>query len=89
MKLAFAVLATSVIVIAGASAVASQTTDAHKIVSAQDIKWGPAPPSIPPGAQAAVLYGDPTKEGLFALRLKLPKGYHIAPVLAQNSIWRD
>jgi quercetin dioxygenase-like cupin family protein len=25
------------------------------------------------------LFGDPSKEGLFALRLKLPKGYHIAP----------
>jgi hypothetical protein len=47
--------------------------------SAQEIKWGPAPPSIPPGAQAAVLYGDPGKEGLFSLRLKLPKGYHIPP----------
>ena len=26
-----------------------------------------------------MLYGDPSKEGLFALRLKLPKGYHIPP----------
>ena len=26
-----------------------------------------------------MLYGDPGKEGLFALRLKLPKGYHIPP----------
>jgi quercetin dioxygenase-like cupin family protein len=26
-----------------------------------------------------VLYGDPSKEGLFALRLKLPKGYRLAP----------
>ena len=26
--------------------------------------------------QSVVLYGDPSKEGLFALRLKLPKGYH-------------
>lgn len=53
--------------------------DAHKIVAAQEIKWGPAPPSIPPGAQAAVLYGDPGKEGMFSLRLKLPKGYALAP----------
>ena len=53
--------------------------DAHKIVSAQEVKWGPAPPSIPPGAQAAVLYGDPGKEGLFSLRLKLPSGYNIPP----------
>ena len=53
--------------------------DAHKIVSPGEIKWAPGPASIPPGAQAAVLYGDPSKEGLFALRLKLPKGYAIPP----------
>ena len=57
----------------------AQTTDGHNIVSGRDIKWGPAPASIPPGAQATVLYGDPGKDGLFALRLKLPKGYQIPP----------
>jgi quercetin dioxygenase-like cupin family protein len=51
----------------------------HRRLSANDIKWSAAPSSIPPVAQAAVLYGDPSKEGLFALRLKLPKGYAIAP----------
>ena len=35
--------------------------------------------SIPAGAEAAVLYGDLGKEGMFAFRLKLPKDYHIAP----------
>ena len=55
----------------------AQTVDGDKIVSPQEVTWGPAPPSIPPGAQAAVLYGDPNKEGMFALRLKLPKGYTI------------
>jgi len=49
------------------------------MLPAQDIKWGAAPKSIPPGAEAVVLYGDPSKEGLFALRLKMPKGYHIPP----------
>jgi len=53
--------------------------DEHKLITPQDIKWGPAPPSVPPGAQAAVLYGDPGKEGMFAFRLKMPKDYHIAP----------
>jgi quercetin dioxygenase-like cupin family protein len=53
--------------------------DEHKALTADDVKWGPAPPSIPKGAQAAVIYGDPSKDGLFALRLKLPKGYHIPP----------
>jgi quercetin dioxygenase-like cupin family protein len=51
----------------------------HKLIPSQDIKWGPAPPSVPPGAQAAVLYGDPSKDGMFAFRLKTPKDYHIPP----------
>jgi quercetin dioxygenase-like cupin family protein len=68
------------VALAGAAATApAQTMDAHTIVSPQQIKWGPGPASIPPGAEAATLFGDPTKEGLFALRLKLPKGYHIPP----------
>lgn len=71
---------TAIVLVAAATSTAqAQTTDGHKIVSPQDIKWAPAPPSIPPGAQAAVLYGNPGKDGLFALRLKLPKGYGIAP----------
>jgi quercetin dioxygenase-like cupin family protein len=69
--------ATAVALLGSTSGVSAQ--DAHKVTSAQEIKWGPAPPSIPPGAQAAVLYGDPGKEGLFSLRLKLPKGYTIPP----------
>jgi len=53
--------------------------DAHKIVSAQAIKWVPAPPSVPPGAQVAVLYGDPSKEGMFSFRIKFPSGYVVPP----------
>jgi quercetin dioxygenase-like cupin family protein len=40
---------------------------------------------MPPGAQACVLYGDPTKPGLFAMRMKLPKGYRIAPHAHANT----
>jgi quercetin dioxygenase-like cupin family protein len=80
MKAALQLLAIGVLVVAGIIAIAAaQTTDGHKIIPAQDIKWAPGPGSIPPGAEAATLYGDPSKEGLFALRLKLPKGYHIPP----------
>lgn len=53
--------------------------DAHTMIVPNDIKWGPAPKVLPAGAEAAVLFGDPTKEGLFALRLKVPSGYAIAP----------
>jgi len=80
MKAALQTLAIGVVAVASVAPTASaQTMEGHKIVSAQEIEWGPAPPSIPPGAQAAVLYGDPGKEGLFSLRLKLPKDYAIPP----------
>ena len=48
----------------------AQAAEAHKVVTPQEITWGAAPASIPAGAEAAVLYGDPAKEGLFSLRLK-------------------
>jgi quercetin dioxygenase-like cupin family protein len=80
MKVALPVL-TSVIVVACAGMVSApvQAMDEHKVITPQDIRWKPGPASIPPGAEAAVLYGDPSKEEMFALRLKLPSGYHIAP----------
>lgn len=51
----------------------------HKLLAPTDVKWGAGPASLPPGAEASILYGDPSKEGLFAMRLKFPKGYRIAP----------
>lgn len=51
----------------------------HTIVAPEDMKWAAGPQALPPGAEAVVLYGDPSKEGLFAMRLKVPKGYRIPP----------
>src|SRR5262245_17512366 len=51
----------------------------HTVVPADTVKWGPAPPSLPPGAQAAVLLGSPANEGPFVLRLKFPAGFTIPP----------
>src|SRR6266566_654878 len=52
---------------------------AQTIASPQSLKWGPAPAFLPAGARAAVLEGDPTKSGLFTLRLNFPPGYRIPP----------
>jgi quercetin dioxygenase-like cupin family protein len=57
-----------------------QAADPHHTVLAADaVKWGPAPPSLPPGAQAAVLLGNPSQEGPFVLRLKFPSGFTVPP----------
>ena len=44
-----------------------------------DIKWVDGPPTLPPGAKVAVLSGDPSKAGLFVMRLKVPADYKIMP----------
>lgn len=61
------------------SASAQPAGSTHTVLTPPQIKWGAAPPSLPPGAQAAVLYGDPSTEGIFVLRLRLPKNYKIPP----------
>ena len=44
------------------------------------IPWGPAPPVVRPGAQFAVLEGDPTaSSGDYTIRLKMPDGFRISP----------
>jgi uncharacterized protein DUF4437 len=48
-------------------------------INAGEIKWGPAPPDIPKGAETAVLHGDPSKKAPFTMRLKMPAGYKIPP----------
>jgi quercetin dioxygenase-like cupin family protein len=49
----------------------------HVVVTPQEMTWRPAPPALPSGAEAVVLYGDPAQPGPFVLRARLPKGYRI------------
>jgi Domain of unknown function (DUF4437) len=53
---------------------------AHTLTTAPDLKWGPGPDSLPPGAQMAAVSGDPAKTGVpFVIRAKLPDGYKVPP----------
>src|SRR5437867_1580351 len=42
-------------------------------------KWQDGPALLPKGAKVALLEGDPTKDGPFVMRLKLPDGYRVPP----------
>ena len=42
-----------------------------------EIQWKDGPASLPRGAKIAVLEGDPTKEGMFVMRVRVPDGFHI------------
>ena len=55
------------------------STAAQAQMNSKDLKWGAPPPGLPAGAQLAVLSGDPTKEGMFTIRLKFPANYTVAP----------
>lgn len=60
--------------------VLTQSGVAQNIFTPDQVKWGPVPAFVAPGAQLAVLEGDPTaSSGDFTVRLKMPSGYKIAP----------
>jgi len=44
-----------------------------------DLKWSDPPPVFEKGASFTVVSGDPSKEGLYVVRLKMPAGYRINP----------
>jgi anti-sigma factor ChrR (cupin superfamily) len=60
-----------------ASAAPEMAASSHVMYDADALKWGPAPDALPPGAQVAVLFGDPGKAGRFVMRLKAPAGYKV------------
>jgi hypothetical protein len=60
--------------------VAATPTPGDNAFTPDKIPYGPVPAFVPPGAQLAVLEGDPTaSSGDFTIRLKMPDGYRIAP----------
>ena len=44
-----------------------------------DVKWGPAPPMLPAGAQMAVMSGNPAEKGFVSVRASVPAGYTVPP----------
>ena len=75
MKLPFLAIAVSV-----AALFAAQPSPPQNAFTPDQVKYGPAPPFLPPGAQLAVLEGNPmAATGDFTVRLKMPDGYQIAP----------
>ena len=62
-----------------ALALVALTSAANAQTYAPALKWGPAPAVFPAGAKMAVLQGDPSKPGLFTVRLELPDGYRVQP----------
>ena len=78
MKLPFLVVLS--IALSLAACFSAQPLQAQNAFAPDQIKWGPAPPFVPAGAQLAVLEGDPmASSGDYTIRLKMPSGYRVAP----------
>jgi hypothetical protein len=54
----------------------AQQHGGHTMVLPSELKWGPVP-SLPPGAQVAVLEGPMNQAVPFTVRLKFPANYQI------------
>ena len=74
-----AVLILAVATVAACTRTAGGASTSTPDQAVAGLKWGPAPPILPPGAQLAVLQGDPSKAAPFTVRLRFPSGYRIAP----------
>jgi len=75
MKLPFLAVALS-----GVALFAAQPLRAQNMYAPDQVKYGAAPPTLPAGAELAVLEGDPmAPTGDFTVRLKMPDGYKMAP----------
>ena len=51
----------------------------HVMVAPGAITWENGPPSLPPGAQIAVVSGDPSQAQPFVIRARVPAGYRVPP----------
>ena len=58
---------------------AALAADDHMAVQPSALKWGPPPPGLPPGAQVAVVSGNPGGDGPYVVRVRLPTGYKVPP----------
>jgi hypothetical protein len=70
-------LAIVVSAVLAATAAYSQSADTSALKLPQDIEFKAAP--VPGAPQTAVLYGDPTKPGVFVTRVKFSPGWKDQP----------
>ena len=77
-----AVVTAGVLCLAGQLSMTAAHPASHEnnAFTPETIPWGPPPPFIAPGAQLAVIEGNPSaSSGDYTVRLKMPDGYRISP----------
>lgn len=79
MKRLILLLASAVTALSASSYVLAKDSGAKWLLHKPTrIEWRAAD-SLPAGAEIAVLEGDPSKEGIFTMRIKMPNGYRVPP----------
>jgi quercetin dioxygenase-like cupin family protein len=68
-----------ILTIACGSVWAQEGGSTHVLFTPSGAKWGDPPPVFEKGASFTVVSGDPSKPGLYVVRLRMPAGYKIAP----------
>ena len=78
-------LAITALLVAAALPVCAVASDNHHhvAVKADALRWV-TPAAYAKGARFTVIKGDPTKEGMYVVRLKVPAGFKIAPHVHPN-----
>ena len=64
-------------ILLSATTVRAQGASSSKLP--EGVQWTAVPPALPPGAEIAVLDGDPAKAEPYTIRLKFPDRYTVAP----------
>jgi len=74
MNRSLGLLLSLLVLLAGSSAGAEEP--GWTVTPPEALAWRPSD-ALPPGALVAVLEGDPSKEGFFTMRIKMPDGYRV------------
>lgn len=77
MRRALALIVLSTLAFATSAGIRAQRT--HVVAAPAAAQWGPAPPMLPPGAEIAVLSGNPSSDTAYAVRLRFPANYMVPP----------
>jgi quercetin dioxygenase-like cupin family protein len=76
MRTVYMMLSLALVLLDGSGVMAQS---GHVMLGPDEVKWGPAPPTLPRGAMLAVIEGKPSEPGPFTMRLKFPAGFRVAP----------
>lgn len=68
---------TAAAILSGGALAAAREPQHAVVQQVKEAQWGPAPPMLPPGAEIAVLSGDPGKAAPYTVRLKFPANYAV------------